>query len=143
LPFHQQMLNPNGLLVLSEITIIFDWHEAVFGLLDGWWLADDATHAIQPPKVWMNFMHQAGFPSATYSQSTVPDCNLQRLLIASEQQQPEPLRQMELPATGEKTVVYKCIDGVEIEADVYLPNSPPTSSMPVGKSLCARTLGLD
>jgi SAM-dependent methyltransferase len=129
----KQMLNPNGLLVLSEITTIFDWHEAVFGLLDGWWLANDATHAIQPPTVWMDFMHQAGFPSATYSQSTVPDCNLQRLLVASAKQYPEPPRQIELPATGVETVVYKSMDGVEIEADVYLPTNPPANSMPVGK----------
>ncbi|KAG9187871.1 hypothetical protein G6011_05742 [Alternaria panax] len=127
----KQMLNPNGLLVLSEITTIFDWHEAVFGLLDGWWLANDATHAIQPPAVWMDFMHQAGFPSATYSQSTVPDCNLQRLLVASVQQYPEPPRQIKSLATGVETVVYKSINGVEIEADIYLPNSPPTRSMPV------------
>jgi acyl transferase domain-containing protein/SAM-dependent methyltransferase len=129
----KQMLNLNGMLVLSEITTIFDWHEAVFGLLDGWWLANDATHAIQPPEVWMDFMHQAGFPSTTYSQSTVPDCNLQRLLVASAQQQLEPPRQIEWPATGVKTVVYKSVDGVEIEADIYLPNRPPTSAMPVGK----------
>ncbi|KAH5404703.1 hypothetical protein HBI32_163190 [Parastagonospora nodorum] len=127
----KQMLNSNGLLVLSEITTIFDWHEAVFGLLEGWWLANDASHAIQPPNVWMDFMHQAGFPSATYSQSTVPDCNLQRLLIASAQQQPELPRQEEQPTAGVKTVVYKSVDGVEIEADVYLPNRPPASLMPV------------
>ena len=129
----RQMLNSNGLLVLSEITSVFDWHEAVFGLLDGWWLANDATHAIQPPAVWMEFMHQAEFPSATYSQSTVPDCNLQRLLVASAQQYPEPHRPIESPVTGVETVIYKSIDGVEIEADVYLPNIPSTSSMPVGK----------
>nr|AOO87096.1 polyketide synthase [Alternaria alternantherae] len=127
----KQMLNSNGLLVLSEITTIFDWHEVVFGLLDGWWLANDATHAIQPPAVWMEFMHQAGFPSATYSHSTIPDCNLQRLLVASAQHYPEPPRPMESPVTGVETVVYKSVDGVEIEADIYLPNSPPTSSMPV------------
>lgn len=126
----KEMLNSNGLLVLSEITTIFDWHEAVFGLLDGWWLANDATHAIQPPAVWMEFMHQAGFPSATFSQSTLPDCNLQRLLVASSQQYPEPPRSIESPVTGVETVVYKSIDGVEIEADVYLPNIPSTSSMP-------------
>ncbi|KAI4669819.1 Type I Iterative PKS [Alternaria viburni] len=127
----KHMLNPHGVLVLSEITTIFDWHEAVFGLLDGWWLAVDATHAIQPAAVWMNFMHQAGFASATYSQSTMPDCNLQRLLIASVKQYPEPQRHSDLPTSGVDTVVYKVVDGIEIEADVYLPNSPPISSMPV------------
>ncbi|KAI4956605.1 Type I Iterative PKS [Alternaria rosae] len=127
----KHMLNPHGVLVLSEITTIFDWHEAVFGLLDGWWLAVDATHAIQPAAVWMNFMHQAGFASATYSQSTMPDCNLQRLLIASVKQYPEPQRHSDLPTSGVDTVVYKSVDGIEIEADIYLPNSPPISSMPV------------
>jgi len=129
----KQMLNSNGLMILSEITTVFDWHEIVFGLLDGWWLANDANHAIQSAEVWMDFLHQAGFPSATYSQSTVPDCNLQRLLVASAKQHPEPYRQTELPATGAKTVVYKSVDGIEIEADIYLPKSPPTGSMPVGK----------
>lgn len=134
----KHMLNPHGVLVLSEITTIFDWHEAVFGLLDGWWLAVDAIHAIQPAAVWMNFMHQAGFASATYSQSTMPDCNLQRLLIASVKQYTEPQRHSGLPTSGVDTVVYKFVDGIEIEADIYLPNSPPMSSMPVGKWSSAR-----
>ncbi|KAL6155028.1 Type I Iterative PKS [Exserohilum turcicum] len=127
----KEMLNSNGLMVLSEMTNIFDWHEIVFGLLDGWWLANDADHAIQSAEVWMKFLRQAGFASATYSQSTEPDCNLQRLLVGSVKQYPEPLRHMELPSSGVETVVYKSIDGIEIEADVYLPSIPPASSMPV------------
>lgn len=129
----KHMLKPNGVMVLSEITSVFDWHEAVFGLLDGWWLANDAEHAIQPAEVWMNFFHQAGFPSATYSQSTIPDCNLQQLLVASAKKYPEPRSQRGLPTSGVETVVYKSVDGIEIEADVYLPRNLPTSSMPVGK----------
>ncbi|KAJ6278464.1 hypothetical protein J3E71DRAFT_183061 [Bipolaris maydis] len=88
----KEMLKSNGVLVLSEITTKIDWHEVVFGLLDGWWLANDADHAIQPPEVWMKFMRQAGFPSASYSQSTLPECNLQRLLVASVERYPEPAR---------------------------------------------------
>jgi acyl carrier protein len=129
----KHMLNPHGIMVLSEITTIFDWHEVVFGLLEGWWLAVDAAHAIQPPAVWMDFMHQAGYSSATYSQSTLPDCNLQRLLVASVQQYQEPQRHSDLPASSVDTIVYKSVDGVEIEADVYLPKTPPISPMPVGK----------
>ncbi|EUC42946.1 hypothetical protein COCMIDRAFT_102167 [Bipolaris oryzae ATCC 44560] len=88
----KEMLNAHGVLVLSEITTKIDWHEVVFGLLDGWWLANDANHAIQPPEVWMEFMRQAGFSSASYSQSTLPECNLQRLLVASLEAYPEPAR---------------------------------------------------
>ncbi|KAF9694109.1 hypothetical protein EKO04_007757 [Ascochyta lentis] len=127
----KQMLNPNGLVVLSEITTIFDWHEIVFGLLDGWWLANDARHAIQPARAWMDFFHQAGFPSATYSQATVPDCNLQRLLVGSAQQHTEPPRHLDLPTTGSETVVYKSVDETGIEADIYLPKSLPNRPMPV------------
>lgn len=81
----------------------------------------------------MKFMHQAGFPSATYSQSSAPDCNLQRLLVASVKQYPEPSRRTGLPSNGLEAMVYKTANGVEIEADVYLPQSLPASSMPVGK----------
>ncbi|EUC36127.1 hypothetical protein COCCADRAFT_34414 [Bipolaris zeicola 26-R-13] len=88
----KEMLNAHGVLVLSEITTKIDWHEVVFGLLDGWWLANDADHAIQPPEVWMKFMRQAGFPSASYSQSILPECNLQRLLVAAVKEYPEPAR---------------------------------------------------
>lgn len=80
----REMLNANGFMVLSEVTRIVDWYDLVFGLLEGWWLADGgATYPLQPPETWMNVFKEAGFASTTYSGGSCEEANTQNLLIGS------------------------------------------------------------
>ena len=133
----RELLRKDGFIVLSEVTQIVDWYDIVFGLLDGWWLANDADYPLQPPEAWMTSFEEAGYTSVSYSQGPTPESNTQRLLVASKKEVSTPSRAPVVPANGGagqavETVVYKEVDGTQIMADVFLPASPPNQAMPVG-----------
>ena len=128
------LLNAQGFIVLSEVTQLVDWYDIVFGLLDGWWLANDgSTYPLQPPESWVRSFETAGFANAniSYSRGPSPESNTQRLLVASNNSQKvnnAPRDQQ--PAV--QTVVYKEVDDTQIEADIYLPARASSEAMPVG-----------
>ena len=131
----KSLLNAQGFIVLSEVTQLVDWYDIVFGLLDGWWLANDgSTYPLQPPESWVQSFETAGFSSnkISYSQGQSPESNTQRLLVASNNQKvTAPLRREEkMPSV--QTVVYKEVDDTQIEADIYMPTQASTKAMPIG-----------
>ena len=78
----REMLNPNGFMILSEVTRIINWYDIVFGLLDGWWLsAGGDEYPLQPPHSWMADFEKAGFLYRSYTRGPTEDLNTQRLLI--------------------------------------------------------------
>lgn len=127
------LLNTQGFIVLSEVTQLVDWYDIVFGLLDGWWLANDgSTYPLQPPESWVRSFEQAGFSNISYSRGPSPESNTQRLLVASNSQKvTKPPRDEDKKAVMQ-TVVYKEVDGTQIEADIYLPAHASSKAMPVG-----------
>ncbi|KAH7303835.1 BcPKS16, polyketide synthase [Stachybotrys elegans] len=126
----KDLLNPQGFVILSEGAELIDWHEIIWGLLEGWWLARDLDHPLQPPDHWMQCFRKAGLGS-TYSQGLSRDLNTMRLLIGSQMSAVTPLRSVPSIKPYIRTVVYKEVDGIEIHADIYLPRSPPSEPMPV------------
>ena len=134
----RSLLNGTGFVVLSEVTQVCDWYDIVFGLLDGWWLANDgSTYPLQPPSSWMRSFEDAGFGGnrICYTQGPNPESNTQRLLVASNDANiVAPKRQVEGVGKDKvKTVVWKEVDGVKIEADIYLPADPkPDKALPIG-----------
>lgn len=132
----RSLLNHQGFIVLSEVTELIDWYDIVFGLLDGWWVAnDDSKYPLQPPESWIHAFQQAGFMNSniTYSGGASSESNTQRLLIASIK------HEVSADTLGSRkkvpsmqTVVYKVVEGIEIEADIYLPLRRPVTAMPVG-----------
>ena len=129
----KSLLNTQGFMVLSEVTQLVDWYDIVFGLLDGWWLANDGSiYPLQPPESWVRSFEQAGFSRISYSRGLSAESNTQRLLVASNDQKAT------APAHGGETrpdmqtVVYKEVDGTQIEADIYLPTHASAQAMPVG-----------
>ena len=131
----KSLLNSQGFIVLSEVTQLVDWYDIVFGLLDGWWLANDgSTYPLQPPDSWVRSFEVAGFSSnrISYSQGPTAECNTQRLLIASNNQKVTAPFRSEERRPGVQTVVYKEVDDTQIEADIYLPAQASTKAMPVG-----------
>ena len=131
----KSLLNAQGFIVLSEVTQLVDWYDIVFGLLDGWWLANDgSTYPLQPPESWVRSFETAGFNSnkISYSQGESPESNTQRLLVASNNQKvTAPLRREEKKPSVQ-TVVYKEVDDTQIEADIYMPTQASTKAMPIG-----------
>ncbi|KAF6223374.1 hypothetical protein HO133_000216 [Letharia lupina] len=128
----KSLLNAQGFVVLSEVTQLVDWYDIVFGLLDGWWLANDgSTYPLQPPESWVRSFEQAGFSRISFSQGASPESNTQRLLVASNDQKvTAPLRGEERQPSVQ-TVVYKEVEDTQIEADIYLPAQASAKAMPV------------
>jgi len=129
----KEIITAQGFLVLSEVTQLVDWYDIVFGLLGGWWLANDgSTYPLQPPESWVKSFDTAGFSRVSYSQGPSPESNTQRLLVASRNEKvTAPLRKAaKLPIV--QTVAYKEVDGTSIEADIYLPAQVSATAMPVG-----------
>ena len=135
-----QILNPSGFIVLSEVTELVDWYDICFGLLDGWWLDVDKRYPLQAPERWMSCFKEAGLPSASFSQGSTPESNIQRLLVASKKQVSTPPTAPSTSASDARgaaavqTVIYKEVDGVKIAADIYLPKNKPAArkAMPAG-----------
>ncbi|GIZ46187.1 hypothetical protein CKM354_000932400 [Cercospora kikuchii] len=61
-----RMLKPGGHLVLGEITGAHDLGTFVFGILPGWWLAEDGRHngPLLLPKEWAEQLEETGFTRA-------------------------------------------------------------------------------
>jgi acyl transferase domain-containing protein/SAM-dependent methyltransferase/aryl carrier-like protein len=137
-----------GVLVLSEVTRVVDWYDIAFGLLDGWWVADQGRrYPLQPAEYWMDAFRKAGFASASYSRGDTPEANTQRLLVACTKGWPcsyagtydtEIARPLAGAGKTNKmayrllTMVYKEVNGVKIHADVYFPSEPTGKAMPIG-----------
>ena len=127
------LLNAKGFMVLSEVTQLIDWYDIVFGLLDGWWLANDgSTYPLQPPESWVQSFQEAGFSRISYSQGPSPESNTQRLLVASNNPKVTTPLRAEEKQPSVQTVVYKEVDDTSIEADIYLPAQASAKAMPVG-----------
>ena len=80
---------------------------------------------------------EVGYPNVSYSQGQSPESNTQRLLIASLSEVRQPSQAASVASIREsdhtiETVVYKNVDGIKIEADIYLPKTACQKAMPVG-----------
>ena len=133
----KSLLTHRGCIILSEVTQPIDWYDIVFGLLDGWWIANDgSTYPLQPPESWVSSFKQAGFNnrSVTYSSGSSRESNTQVLFVASNEQEvsKDGLSVEEDILPRMKTVVYKEVENISIEADIYLPRQVPSEAMPVG-----------
>lgn len=80
----RETLRDGGILVLSEITRVIDWYDIVFGLLDGWWLAEGGRgYPIQSARKWMEVFRKAGFGECGFSGSSggEAEAESQQLLV--------------------------------------------------------------
>ncbi|KAL9078892.1 MAG: hypothetical protein Q9157_002187 [Trypethelium eluteriae] len=134
----RETLKKGGFIVLSEVTRKINWYDICFGLLDGWWLAEDGpSYPLQPASAWMSTFKDAGFISVGFSQGPTLEANTQRLLIGSTKDwslSTLSISDQVKPQRGLftlETMVYKEVDGVQIHADVYLPLITRKAPLPV------------
>jgi acyl transferase domain-containing protein/acyl carrier protein/SAM-dependent methyltransferase len=126
----RDILTDNGLLILSEVTRVIDWYDICFGLLEGWWYASNGTeYPLQPSHVWLEAFQSAGFKSTCCSQGTSTESTTQQLLIGCKHAQ-QPTRPNAIPYHME-VIEYKEVEGVRIQADVYVPYAVETAPMPL------------
>ncbi|KAJ0108719.1 beta-ketoacyl synthase domain-containing protein [Diaporthe amygdali] len=108
----RQMLKPDGLLCLVELTRNLYWFDLVFGLLEGWWLSSDGRwHALATEELWKKDLLEAGFKWVDWSRSSTKESELLRVITASPC---EPLARLE-------TLPFKEVDGQQLYADMHYP----------------------
>jgi malonyl CoA-acyl carrier protein transacylase/SAM-dependent methyltransferase/acyl carrier protein len=123
----REMLKPDGLLCLVELTKNLYWFDLVFGLLEGWWLSSDGRwHALANEELWKKDLVKAGYNWVDWSQSSTKESQLLRVITASP---------FETPARLE-TVQIKEVDGKKLYADIHYPAqlAEPGKILPVGET---------
>jgi SAM-dependent methyltransferase len=126
----REMLKPDGILCLVELTRNLFWFDLVFGLLSGWWLFNDGrSHVLADERRWELSLHKAGFNWIDWSEGSSRESELLRLITAS---QSDPL----ITPVQKETLVFKKVDGLELEADLFYPAKvlQSTKPLPVGEN---------
>ncbi|KAL3250624.1 hypothetical protein ABHI18_011097 [Aspergillus niger] len=133
-------LTDDGVIILSEGTQPLAWFDMTFGLLDGWWVAENGTeYPLQPASKWMEVFQEAGFPCRGFTRGPGSEAFLQQLLVGSKKAWTESLGSNipshSTPSESEfyrlETMVYKEVSGVQIQADVYVPRVNQTSPLAI------------
>ncbi|KAK9780019.1 hypothetical protein SCAR479_03143 [Seiridium cardinale] len=149
----RETLTPaGGLFILAETTTKINWCDICFGLLDGWWFSDGPIGPLQTAHEWAESLQEAGFASVGYSRGSTADVNTVQLVVGSNADWPAtfaattaPRHMSDLDTSARlepkgkpraggyhlETMVYKEAEGVPIHADVYYPQSTPSSRMPI------------
>lgn len=79
----RDLLASDGFLVLLEMTQIVPWVDLVWGLVDGWWLANDGRqHALCSVQVWDKTLRASGFGHVDWTGGDLPESSIQRLIVA-------------------------------------------------------------
>ena len=77
------LLRPDGMLMMLEMTETLPWIDLIFGLVEGWWLFDDGRrHALVQPSVWEQTLKQVGYGHVDWTEGSRPEANIQRVIIA-------------------------------------------------------------
>ncbi|EMR67039.1 putative polyketide synthase protein [Eutypa lata UCREL1] len=77
------VLRPDGMLLMLEMTQQLLWVDLVFGLVEGWWLFDDGRkHALSPPSLWKQTLHSVGYGHVDWTGGTLPETAIQRIIVA-------------------------------------------------------------
>lgn len=122
----REMLKPDGLLCLVELTQNLYWFDLVFGLLEGWWLSSDGRwHALASEELWKKDLLKAGYKWVDWSRSSTKESQLLRVITASPFDTPPRM----------ETVQFKEVDGQKLYADIHYPSElvEPGKTLPVGE----------
>jgi acyl transferase domain-containing protein/acyl carrier protein/nucleoside-diphosphate-sugar epimerase/SAM-dependent methyltransferase len=78
-----EILRPDGLLLMLEMTETLPWVDLAFGLLDGWWLFEDGRrHALASPTLWEKTLQSVGYGHVDWTEGNLPEASVQRLIVA-------------------------------------------------------------
>jgi SAM-dependent methyltransferase len=122
------ILRPDGVLCLVELTRNVDWLDLVFGLLEGWWLFEDGRkHVLADEGLWRRQLSEAGFRWVDWTDGPSKESDILRVITASRSPRAE--------SVGMETLPFKQVDGVTLQADIYYPKErdPAATSRPIGE----------
>ncbi|KAI0378532.1 hypothetical protein F5Y04DRAFT_272492 [Hypomontagnella monticulosa] len=130
----QRMLREDGMLCLVENTRNLFWFDIAWGLVEGWWLFDDGrTHALVPETQWKKDLQVSGFQWVDWSDGDLEEAEMLRVIVASPSAQLSPLaindsnNELDQTLETQETVVFKRVDSLELQADIYYPSTLQTS----------------
>ncbi|KAH7038405.1 putative polyketide synthase [Microdochium trichocladiopsis] len=79
----RKVLQPNGVLLMVEMTRPPFWVDLVFGVFKGWWLFEDGrSHALADEGRWRQALEAAGFGFTDWTGGSRPESEMERLVIA-------------------------------------------------------------
>ena len=137
-----KLLRADGLVLLIEFTQNLAWFDIVFGLLPGWWNSQDGReHPLANESFWLKSFQDANFPWVNWTDGTLPETKLLRVLAASptvpsqgvslSKTHPKPLNAL----ARKQTIVYATVNGLSLEADIHFPDEvdEPGATRPIGE----------
>ena len=128
------ILRPDGMLMMLEMTETLPWIDLVFGLIEGWWLFEDGRrHALVPPTVWEDVLQQSGYGHVDWTEGKLPEGNVQRVIIALASGSrydraplcPSPLQSLKTDVAARQEV----IDAFVEKYTRTFSNSPPSHAL--------------
>lgn len=132
----KSMLRKDGLIVLLELTRTINWFDLVFGLLSGWWSAEDGrNYPLQTPQAWVDYLQAAGFGPCRWTAGSTKESTTQQIFMGLANP-PKSGTRSETRHYELRTVPYKVVDDLPIEADIYYPTShdrSQTKPMSIGR----------
>lgn len=133
----RKMLRADGILCLVELTRNLFWFDLVFGLLEGWWLFNDGReHVLASEDRWEHCLNAAGYNWVDWSDSPSKESDVLRVITASPTKIASTKAIATVNQTMQETVVFKEVDGLELNADIYYPSETvaPGKKLPVGET---------
>ena len=81
--FIRDMLRPDGLLLMLEMTATMYWCDIVFGLFEGWWHFDDGrVHAVCSEKRWESELQSIGYGVVDWTDGRRQESHIERVILA-------------------------------------------------------------
>lgn len=136
------MLRPDGILCLVELTRNLFWFDLVFGLLEGWWLFNDGRkHVLANEILWEKSLKQAGFQWIDWTEGDSDESKILRVIAASPSKSPQSNAQTLSVGSikhlqPHETVVFGQESGTQLFADISYPAKPdsPGRTRPIGET---------
>ena len=132
----RKMLRSDGILCLLEMTRKLPWFDLVFGLLEGWWLFDDGREyaLLLSEDSWESILRASKFRWADWTAGQTEESSLLKMIVASPSPDLMQVKQISVtngrgfPLRSKETVIYKHVDGLDLEADIYYPREAQSES---------------
>lgn len=131
----RKMLRSDGILCLLEMTRKLPWFDLVFGLLEGRWLFDDGReYALLSEHSWESVLRASKFRWIDWTAGQTEESRLLKMIVASPSPDLMQVKQISVtngrsvPLRTKETVIYKRVDGLDLEADIYYPREAQSVS---------------
>ncbi|KAK2601894.1 hypothetical protein QQS21_004581 [Conoideocrella luteorostrata] len=127
----RKALQPNGILMMLEMTGTLYWVDMIFGIFEGWWLFEDGRkHAVASETQWRQALETAGFGFVDWTDGLLPENKVERLLIGVSCEK-QPVSSIQ-DHDARQAVIDHYVSGMSSEWQQETP-PPSTGDAPAGE----------